>query len=132
MPDSSAGLHQDHIVLSGLTFYGYHGCEEAERALGQRFLVDVTLALDLEPAGTTDDLTKTVDYSAVYALVRDVVEGSPYRLIETVAERIAYAILSGTIAESVQVRVAKPRAPIKGMVIGDVAVEIERARTSGR
>src|SRR5690349_6330360 len=94
----------DRIVLRDLIFYGYHGCEEAERTLGQRFVVDVILTLDLGPAGLSDDLNQTIDYSSVYTLVRAVVEGPPYRLIEAVAERIAAAVLAGTNADAVWVR----------------------------
>ena len=37
-----------------------------ERALGQKFVVDATLALDLREAGRSDDLAHTVNYAAVY------------------------------------------------------------------
>jgi dihydroneopterin aldolase len=116
----------DRIVLRNLSFYGYHGCHPAERELGQRFEVDLALTLDLEPAGTSDDLTRTVNYSAIFALVREIVEGPSCNLIETVAERIAATILQQTATRSVWVSIRKPRAPIPGMVTGDVAVEITR------
>ncbi|HLZ09330.1 MAG TPA: dihydroneopterin aldolase, partial [Chloroflexota bacterium] len=115
------------IVLRNLSFYGYHGCDPGERQLGQRFLVDLALTLDLEPAGRSDDLTRTVDYGVVFRLVREIVEGEPCFLIETVAERIASALLEKTIVRSVWVAVRKPRAPIKGMANGEVAVEITRS-----
>ena len=120
--------HDDRILLHGLTFYGYHGVNPEERRLGQRFVVDVGLTLDLEPAGRSDDLSRTVNYSQVYKLVRDVVEGPPFDLIEAVAERVAQVVLSQTAASAVQVRVTKPWAPVKGMVAGEVSVEICRAR----
>ena len=116
----------DRILLRGLTFFGYHGATPEERRLGQRFVVDVALSLDLRPAGLTDDLTRTINYSDVYRMVRDVVEGPPCNLIEAVAERIAETLLQRTSATAVQVRVTKPWAPIKGIVAGEVAVEISR------
>jgi dihydroneopterin aldolase len=118
----------DRLTLSGLTFYGYHGVNPEERVLGQRFVVDVTLRLGLEAAGRSDDLAQTINYAAVYKLICDVVEGPPRLLIEAVAEAVADAILAATPACSVQVRIAKPWAPVKGMVVGEVAVEIRRAR----
>lgn len=120
----------DRIFLSGLTFYGYHGVNPEERRLGQRFVVDLALTLDLEPAGQSDDLTRTVNYSLVYKVVRDAVEGPPLNLIEAVAERIAQTILAQMSVPGVRVRVTKPWAPVKGMVAGEVAVEINRARRS--
>jgi len=41
----------DEVFLEGLRFYGYHGVNPEERALGQRFVVDVYLAADLRQAG---------------------------------------------------------------------------------
>ena len=122
--------HDDRILLTGLTFYGYHGDAPEERVLGQRFVVDLALTLNLEPAGRSDDLNQTINYSEVYRLVRDIVEGPPCNLIEAVAERIADAILANTPARAVTVRVEKPWAPVKGMVAGAVAVEIRRPTPS--
>src|SRR5829696_1513495 len=85
----------DEILLEGMRFYAYHGVNPEERALGQRFTVDVVLAVDLHRAGQSDDLAHTVSYSAVYKLVKGIVEGEPRNLIEAVAEEIAAAILMG-------------------------------------
>ena len=118
----------DRIRLRGMRFYGYHGVLEAERALGQRFVVDVELALDLRPAGMSDDLALTVSYAEVFEQARDVVEGPPCRLIEAVAERVAGRILDAHDAvEQVRVRVRKPGAPIKG-ALDTAEVEVVRTR----
>lgn len=121
-------VNRDKIQLRNLTFYANHGVNPEERALGQRFVVDVTLFLDLRAAGQTDDLSRTINYAEAFKLIRGVVEGTPRALIEAVAEDIAAVLLSHTLARRVMVRVAKPWAPVKGMVAGDVAVEIERTR----
>lgn len=118
----------DRIIVEGMEFFGYHGAHPEERKLGQRFSVDVSLGLDLHPAGTSDDLTKTINYGGVYQTVRLVVEGEPQQLIEAVAERIAAAILAAYPVEEVRVRVNKPGAPIKGAIFSNVAVEITRQR----
>ncbi len=109
-----------------MVFYGYHGVNPEERVQGQRFVVDLELALDLAPAGTSDDLTTTVNYASVFKATRAIVEGEPCNLIETVAERIASNILSRFPVEAVRVRVRKPWAPIKGSDLRYVAVEILR------
>ena len=49
-------LTSDEILLEGMRFYAYHGVNPEERALGQRFTVDVVLAVDLRRAGRSDDL----------------------------------------------------------------------------
>lgn len=121
-------MSDDRIILAGIECYGYHGVKDAERELGQRFLVDVALSLDLRHAGLSDDLTDTVDYGEVCRLARSIVEGEPCRLIEAVAERIASALLDAYPIEAATVRVAKPAAPIAGVFFREVAAEITRRR----
>ena len=122
----------DEILLEGMRFYAYHGVNPEERALGQRFMVDVTLVVDLRRAGQSDDLTDTVSYSAVYKVVRGIVEGEPRQLIETVAEEIATAILTEFLpVERVTVTVRKPEVPMKGSMLDAAGVRIARSRAVG-
>ncbi|MBX6394199.1 MAG: dihydroneopterin aldolase [Alicyclobacillaceae bacterium] len=118
----------DEIRLEGMEFYAYHGVIPEEQALGQRFVVDVALRLPLQKSGLSDDLRDTLDYSEVYLLIRDVVEGERHRLMETVAERIAQHILDRYPVDSVRVCVKKISPPFPGPLRG-VAVDIERIRT---
>lgn len=117
----------DRITLTGLTFYGYHGCLPEENKTGQPFYVDIVLYVDLRAAGNSDDLSKTIDYSNVYHIVREIVENHTYKLIEAVAEAIAGALLSQFPVDAVDVTVHKPQAPVGGL-LQDVAVTIERSR----
>lgn len=117
----------DLVTLENLTFYGYHGVNPEERQLGQRFVVSLALSCDLRAAGRSDDLRQTINYAEVFRLTRDIVEGPPVNLIETVAERIAAAILANTRATQVVVRIQKPGAPVKGLANGIVGIEIRRS-----
>jgi len=119
---------EDKIILRGMVFYGYHGVNPEERSQGQRFVVDLELSKDLSQAGRSDDLSTTVNYSSVFKIAREVVEGQPCNLLEAVAERLAAAILARFGVEAVRVRVRKPWAPVKGSVLDWVAVEIARRR----
>ena len=125
-------MTEDRILLEGMAFHGYHGTLAAERELGQRFIVDVELRCDLRAAGLADDLSMTVDYSEVYRQVREIVEGPPAALTETVAERIAAAVLGQhPRVEALRVRVAKPQVRLDGGVLAGSAVEIVRSREGG-
>ena len=117
----------DKIILEGMEFYGYHGVLREEQALGQRFIVDVELRLDLRPAGRADDPALTVNYARVFERVREIVGGRPYRLIEAVAEAVAADLLERFPAGEVTVRVKKPQAPVPGRFAW-MAVEIRRRR----
>ena len=119
----------DRIRLRGLAFFGFHGNLPAEAELGQRFLVDVELRTSVEMAGASDRIEDAVDYSAVYALVKEWVEGKRFHLLETLASRMAEAILNDfERVGSVVVEVHKPQAPLPG-VFADVSVSVERCRS---
>ena len=119
----------DTISLVGITIYGYHGVRPEERTLGQRFIVDVDLDADLRAAASTDDLEATVNYSEVYALVAEIVEGEPVNLLETLGERIAQAIFERFPAiDSARIRIAKPGVAIARSVLREAAVTIHRGR----
>lgn len=117
----------DRIELAQMEFYGYHGALPEERRLGQRFIIDVKLYLDLSLSGSSDDLKDTINYAAVYETVRAIVEGEPLRLIEAVAEKIAAALLADYPVNAVRVAVHKPDAPVPGK-FGDICVQIKRTR----
>ena len=122
----------DRILLEGMVFHGRHGTLPAERELGQPFVVDVELRLDLQPAGLSDDLTRTVDYSDVHRRAKEIVEGQPVGLTETVAERIATAVLEEhPLVEAVRVKVRKPNVRLGDTVLAGSAVEIVRRRGAG-
>jgi 7,8-dihydroneopterin aldolase/epimerase/oxygenase len=119
----------DEVFLEGLRFYAYHGVNPEERTRGQRFTVDVRMRCDLRGAGQTDDLARTVNYSAVAKRVRAIVEGEPRDLIEAVAEAIATDVLSAFPAvQVVRVTVRKPEVGLKGMFLDAAGVCVTRSR----
>jgi len=119
----------DEVFLEGLRFYAYHGNNPEERVQGQRFVVDVHLSADLREAGRTDDLDRTISYSAVYRKVREIVEGEPRNLIEVVADEIAATLLAEfPMAQGVTVTVRKPEVAIKGSILDAAGVRIHRRR----
>jgi dihydroneopterin aldolase len=120
----------DRILLEGMVLFGRHGTIPEEQVLGQRFVVDVELRLDLAPAGRSDDLTRSVDYSAVAYRARELVEGAPVALTETLAERIADSVLGEhALVESVRVKVTKPNVRLDTIVLSGSSVEITRSRS---
>ncbi len=116
----------DKILVQGIQFFGRHGVTPAEREVGQHFVVDVELRLDLARAGASDHLDDTVNYVAVHDLVREIGRGAPVTLLEALAERIARALLERFGLKEVTVRVRKPAPPIDG-VMDWVGVEVTRS-----
>lgn len=121
-------LADDEIILKDLQFYGFHGANAEEQALGQPYLVDLKVELDLSRPGHTDQLTDTISYTHLYRTVKEVVEGKSQNLLEALAQSIATRILDRHPVSAVQVTVKKPRPPIKGSTLGYAAVRIRRSR----
>ena len=91
-----------------MTFYAYHGVNPEERELGQQFVVDLEVQLDLTVPGRSDALADTVSYTDLYREVKAVVEGQTYNLLEAVAEAVAQRILASFPISAVLARVKKP------------------------
>ena len=121
-------LQPDRIVLEGMQFYGFHGVNPEEQALGQSYLVDLAVELDLSQAGQSDRLDDTVSYTRLYRVVQSVMEGESRNLLETAAQAIAAQVLAQFPVDAVSVSVKKPRPPVRGSVIEHAMVEIYRRR----
>ncbi len=118
----------DKIKITGLELFARHGVYPEENALGQRFLVNAVLYLDVRPAGLSDDLERSVNYGEVSHFIKDFMETHTYKLIETVAEQLAREILRAwPLIERIDLEIQKPWAPV-GLPLDTVAVEISRSR----
>ena len=98
--------------------------------MGQPFVVDLEVELELSTACGSDRLTDTVSYTHLYRVVKSVMEGEPLNLLEAAAGAIARGVLAQhPTIDAIRVRVQKPRPPIRGSVIDSAAVEIYRSRS---
>jgi dihydroneopterin aldolase len=119
----------DRIILKDLGFYGYHGVFEEEARLGQRFIIDLELGLDLGKVGRSDELTDGVSYAEIYDVLKVAFE-TRMKLIEAAAQNVVTAVFQRFPQVSwVVIRLRKPEAPI-AMVRGEVAIELHRTRES--
>lgn len=117
----------DRIEITGIEVYAKHGVLEHEQEKAQVFRVDVRVYTDLSRSGRSDDLADTLDYSELALEVREVVGSESHKLIETVATRVAEAMLDHPQVTGTHVTIHKPEAPID-LAFDDVAVTIERHR----
>jgi 7,8-dihydroneopterin aldolase/epimerase/oxygenase len=117
----------DRISLVGLREFGYHGVLPHERELGQEFVVDAEIELDLAQAARSDDVADSVHYGEMATALAAVVAGEPVNLLETLAERLVDACLSFPRVDATTVTVHKPNAPIVE-AFGDVSVRVRRTR----
>ena len=118
-PDRPTG----RLILTGLTAFGYHGNKPAERKLGQTFTADLEVTIDTRKAAASDRIEDTISYPLLEKTARQILEGNQANLLETVAERIATAILKHPEVSQVTVRVSK-RPPLPNL--NTFTVEITR------
>ncbi|RUT24346.1 folate biosynthesis protein [Asaia sp. W19] len=116
------------IRIDRLSVFGHHGVLPEETRLGQNFLIDLVATVETWTATQNDDYRAAVCYAALCDHVVALVAGEPVQLIETLADRIAEALLAAfpTITR-LTIRVNKPAAPIPHP-FGMVSVETTRER----
>lgn len=122
---TSALISGDRIFLRGLAAECIIGFIEWERRVKQTVVVDLELPVDCRRAAATDDVADTVDYKRVAKRVQAYIEASEFKLVETLAHRLALLLLEEFAVEWVRVSLNKPGAIRNSR---DVGVVIERSR----
>src|ERR671917_2392285 len=113
------------IEINGLSLYTHHGVTEAEREIGQRLLVDLTLEVGEVDATVTDMVEDTVDYGEVCNTVALVAQQRSYKTLERLSTAIADRLLADFSIEAVSVKCAKPEPPI-ALPVEEVSVTVWR------
>ena len=107
----------DQIKIQELEVFANHGVFPEENALGQKFVISAVLYTDTRPAGQTDDLTLSVHYGEVSQRIREFVEGNTWKLLETVAEKLAFELLvSFPRVRKIRLEIRKPWAHLEHAV----------------
>ncbi|MEQ8907801.1 MAG: dihydroneopterin aldolase [Vicingaceae bacterium] len=104
------------VSLENAAFHAKHGLFEEENVIGGRFEVTVHLQTNFEQASKFDDLHGTINYAAVYDLIKEEVD-RPSKLIENLAQRIVDRIKAEfKKVEGIHLKVSKCNPPISGEV----------------
>ena len=113
----------DIIFLHDLRVEALIGIWEWERRIRQTVVIDLDMAVDIRRAAQSDAVEDTLNYKQVAKRVQQFTAAADFRLVETLAERIAGIVQDEFGVPWVRVRVCKPGA-IRGA--RDVGVMIER------
>lgn len=113
------------VAVEGIALRGRCGVTDEERAVGQTLVVDVRLAPRDTRATSTDELDDAVDYGRVVDVVRAVVEGGEFRLLERLAATIVDAVWDEFALLELDVAVAKPAPPV-AVPVDAARVEVSR------
>lgn len=116
----------DKINIRNLEVFANHGVFPEENVLGQKFVVSATLYVSTYKAGYSDEITDSVHYGEVSHFIKAFAEGRTYKLIESLAERMAEAVLKEfSMIKHIDLEIKKPWAPI-GLPLEDVSIQISR------
>ncbi len=113
------------VIIKKLDCFGRHGVLKEENVLGQRFFVSCELETSFERASESDDIKQAVNYAQAAELITAFVRDNTFKLIETLADRLAFKLLTTFDINAAAVTVEKPSAPI-GLPLETVGVTVEK------
>lgn len=120
-------INNSYIYLKEIRCYAYHGVAPQEKLIGNEYVIDLKLKVDISRASQTDDVEDTVSYADVHELVKTEMAISS-KLLEHVGGRIATKLfeLFPTI-EEIKLRLSK-RNPPMGADIDAAGIELHCSR----
>jgi len=111
----------DAIIIRDLRVEALIGIHRRERHVQQTLSIDLDIGLPGTQVFASDKVADTIDYEQVALRIKALAAAQHYRLVETVADRIATLITADFGAPWVKVSVAKigilPNAKFVGVTI---------------
>lgn len=102
------------LIVEGMKFHAFHGCNPEEAKIGGSYLVDITIETDFSKPSSTDKLSDAVDYVAIYNITKNEMSLRSH-LIEHVAKRIHDSVKNKfPEVKKIKVKVVKLNPPIGG------------------
>ncbi len=115
----------DTVFIEQLEVITTIGVYDWEKTIKQKLVLDIEMAHDNAPAGTSDNIDLALDYAEVSQSVITHIEQNSFLLVERVAEEVAQLILQRFSVPWVKVRLTKPGAVAQAKGVG---VVIERGQ----
>lgn len=106
----------DYLLMNNMQFHAYHGVYKQENVVGNTYLVDLKLGMDLSKACKTDQLESTLNYASVFDEINLVMK-TPCKLIEHLAENICQRLRECfEKIQTIEIKVTKVNPPITGQL----------------
>ncbi len=113
----------DIVYVRDLKVETIIGIYDWEREVKQTVSLDLEMGADISKAAASDSIDDALNYKAVSKRLISFIEGSEFRLVETMAEQAATIVLEEFKVPWLRLRLSKPGA-VRGAK--DVGVIIER------
>ena len=105
-------MRKTYVYIENMRMHAFHGVMPQERSVGNDYVLNVRVGCPWIEAAKTDDVSLTLNYATLAALVEDVM-GKPVNLLETVAATIAEEIKhSFRNVSSIEIDIKKVAPPI--------------------
>jgi 7,8-dihydroneopterin aldolase/epimerase/oxygenase len=110
-----------YIALENLIFFAHHGYYKEEQVLGNWFGVDIKLYTDIYKSSLNDNLSDTIDYQNVFAIVENEM-GKPVQLLETLLYNIVDELKNNfSTIQKLEIKITKINPPL-GAINGQSAI----------
>lgn len=120
-------IDNSYIFLKEIRCYAYHGVAPQENLIGNEYVIDLKLKVDISQASQTDEVADTVSYADVHELIKAEM-AVPSKLLEHVGGRMATKLFEAFPSiEEIELRLSK-RNPPMGADIDTAGIELHCSR----
>lgn len=116
-------INNSYIFLKDIHCYAYHGVAPQENLIGNEYIINLKLKVDISKAAQTDEVEDTVSYADVHDVIKNEMT-IPSKLLEHVGRRIVERIfVTFPTIEEVELQLSK-RNPPMGADIDVAGIEV--------
>lgn len=120
-------INSSYIFLKDICCYAYHGVAPQENIIGNEYIINLKLKVNISRAMQTDDVEDTVNYAEIHEAVKAEM-AIPSKLLEHVSGRIVEKLFEKfPDIEDIELRLSK-RNPPMGADIDAAGVELRCSR----
>lgn len=120
-------INNSYILLKKIRYYAYHGIAPQENLIGNEYVIDLKLKVDISKAARTDEVADTINYAEVHQVIKNEM-AIPSKLLEHVSGRIIQRLFAQfPCIEEIELRLSK-RNPPMGADIESAGIELQCSR----
>lgn len=112
----------DKVFIHELTAFASIGAYDWEHTIKQRLVFNIEMAWDFSRAVAEDNVEFCLNYAEVSQKIVDFVEKTPFKLVETVAYKVADLIQHEFGVSALKIELHKPKAVAQASSVGVVVV----------
>jgi dihydroneopterin aldolase/2-amino-4-hydroxy-6-hydroxymethyldihydropteridine diphosphokinase len=106
-------VNMDQLIIKDLELFAYHGVNQEEKNMGQKFILEAIIDLDLSSAGENDQIDSALNYAKLCHELQHIFTAYKHDLIERAATVLCdYILTHYAQVKKVDVTLKKPWAPI--------------------